>query len=91
MERRQTLKFTIRTTLALGILVWMLAGCGVSQSECRDAATAQVMAEMAWAAIIDTHNAAHAAGVDHTETEDALVSSRVDLIMATETVRRACR
>ena len=83
----------IRTAAVVTGLAFLLAGCGgggVSLSGCRDAATAQAESERAWAAVIEAHNAAHGATADHLELEEQLLDSRVDVIVAIESTRRAC-
>ncbi|MXW77009.1 MAG: hypothetical protein F4Z58_13410 [Acidimicrobiaceae bacterium] len=88
-------RFFAATPLARGLVVLALAitACGnnVDSGECNDAATAQAVAEQAWASVIEAHNAAHIDSTDeHPELEGALLSSRVDVIVASEEPRRAC-
>ena len=74
--------------MALALLVG--SGDGVDAGECRDAATAQVEAEQAWSALLEAHAAAHEAHEEHEAVDDHTMSSRVDLVVATEATRRAC-
>lgn len=88
-------QFFAATSFARGLVVLAVAltACGnsVDAGECHDAAIAQAVAEQAWASVIETHNAAHIDSMDeHPELEGALLSSRVDVILATEATRRAC-
>jgi len=74
----------------------LLAGCvvseGVDASECRNAATAQAQAEVAWSATLDAHATAHEITEvhEHPNTEVQQMAARVDLIIAIEATRAAC-
>ena len=74
-------------------LAVVAAGCGgVSASDCRAAALAQAESENAWGSAIEAHDMAHATGIqDHSEFEEQLLTSRVDLIIASAGVQRACQ
>ncbi len=75
-------------------LAVLLSGCGTGEDAagCRDAATAQVEAEIAFAEAFEAHQAAHLdeTGDHPEEVEDQLMANRVDLIVANEETRRAC-
>ncbi len=78
----------------LAVLALVLAGCsgGASVSECRAAALSQAQAEDAYLAALTAHEAQHSAGNDaHPDTDDLMLNARVDLIVAAESTRRACR
>lgn len=74
------------------VFLLALAGCGASASSCRAAAVSQAHAENVWGSAIEVHNEAHESGdLDHSAVDEQLLNSRVDLIIASEAVRRACR
>ena len=77
------------TTLAM--LAVILAGCGGSaSSDCRAAAEAQAQAEIAWGMTVEAHDAAHVTGDEHAAAEGQLFTDRVEMIIATAEVQRAC-
>lgn len=70
-----------------------LAGCSNSggAAACRDAASAQAIAEQAWASAIEAHNGAHASELlDHPDLEEQLMTGRIEVIITTEETRKAC-
>lgn len=78
----------------LVILALALVSCsdGGSASECRARALAQVHAEDAYTAAFTAHEEQHSAGNDtHPDSDDLMIAVRVDLIVATEATRNACR
>lgn len=75
----------------LGLAVGLSSCGGPSDAECRAAATAQAEAESIWSTALDSHAAAHEAGHDHPDADNAVLAGRVELIIAVETTRRACR
>ncbi len=79
------------TVTLIGFAVVLSACGGGSSAECRKVATAQAESERTWATAIEAHNAAHAEAADHLELEEQLLVSRVEVIIATESTRRACR
>ena len=81
-----------RSAALVATLVLALASGGGSASECRAAAVAQAEAENVWGSAIEAHNAAHeTSDQDHPGVDERLLSSRVEMIIASEAVRRACR
>lgn len=74
------------------VLAAVLSSCGgVSASECRAAAIAQAEAEQDWGASIDVHELAHQNEQDHPGVDEQLLTSRADLIVASENTSRACQ
>ncbi len=75
-------------------LVAVSCGGGGSVSECRAAAMAQAVAEDAYIAALTAasgdHDHAPSSDHDHAEIDEQVITSRVDVIVATEATRRAC-
>lgn len=69
----------------------MLSSCAVDDDECRAAARAQAEAEAAWSSTIEAQAAAHDHGEDHHPGVEAqLLDDRIEMIIATAAVQRAC-